>query len=101
LSSLFDVYYFLDSIPSTSIIDVSSFRALPNSISFPASIHTDTNDSDIDILNRLVWIDQFEDPGLWPDIISQDFLTQITDHDAPIKLWILTFHYIQIIHVSQ
>jgi len=81
----------LDSIPSTSTVDVSSFKALPNSILSPASIHTNTNDdTDVDS-SRLVWIDQFEDPGLWPDIISHDFLTQIIDHGVPNQIMNFNF----------
>jgi len=56
----------LDSIPSTSTVDVSSFKALPNLILSPASIHTDANDdNDIDVdSSQLVRISKFEDPGL-------------------------------------
>jgi len=83
----------LDSIPSTLTVDVSSFKALPNSILSPASIHTDTNDDigiDVDS-SRLVRIDQFENPGLWPDIISHDFLTQIIDDGVSNQIMNLNF----------
>lgn len=68
----------LDSIPSTSIANVSS--SLPNILS-PTSIYSyiNINVNNDDNSSRLVQIDQFEDPGFWPNIISQDFRTQIID----------------------
>lgn len=72
----------LDLIPSTSTAKVS--KALPNSISSPTLIHINdgNNDIDIDVDNssRLVRIDQFEDPGLWPDIIYDNF-SRFSDSD--------------------
>lgn len=66
----------------TSITEVSFPKSLSNSP--PALIDTniDTN-INVDNNSRLVQIEQFEDPGLWPDIISEDFRTQMIDHGVP------------------
>lgn len=68
------------SLPSTT--EVSFPKSLPNSP--PALIDTniDTN-INVDNNSQLVQIDQFEDPGLWPDIISEDFQTQMFNHGVP------------------
>lgn len=75
---------------STSLADVSFSKALPNSTSFSVSIQIDSN-IDIENNSQLVEIDQFEDPGLWPDIISQDFRTQIIDHGVPKQIMDFNF----------